>query len=182
MSPSRCRLLPLIVAHLFTLFLVLGMMPSNAGAKKTDSEKSTDANSKTEEKKDQDQDKDKDKDEKSKDEKSKEEKGTDDKSKLEIRNNAASLLVNLLGDEKNLSKILILHHGSAPLEKLVKSISKMADKDSKQLEALAKTDSSLDLHTMQLPPGETAAREAISKMQEHDLIFSSGKNSSCACC
>ena len=36
----------------------------------------------------------------------------EDKSKIEVRNNAASLLADLLGDEKNVSKILIIKHNS----------------------------------------------------------------------
>src|ERR1700733_536367 len=64
----------------------------------------------------------------------------EDSSKVELRNNAASLLADLLADEKNLGKILIIKHNSPQLGRLVKSISKTADDGSKQLEALAKND------------------------------------------
>jgi len=99
----------------------------------------------------------------------------DKKDKIEVRNNAASLLADLLGDEKNVSKILIIKHNSAELGRLIKSISKTAGSESDKLEALAKDDPTLNLHALQLPPGEIATRAAISKTKEHELIFSSGE-------
>jgi hypothetical protein len=83
--------------------------------------------------------------------------------KIEVRNNAASLLADLLGDEKNVSKLLIIKHGSPETEQLIKTISKAADDGGKQLDALAKADSALKLDAMQLPPGEKDARDAESK-------------------
>jgi hypothetical protein len=98
-----------------------------------------------------------------------------DKNKIEVRNNAASLLADLLGDEKNVSKILIIKHNSPELGILIKYISKTAEDGAKQLETLAKEDPSLNLHALQLPPGETATRAAIAKTKERELIFSSGE-------
>jgi len=95
--------------------------------------------------------------------------------KIEVRNNAASLLADLLGNEKNVSKILIIKHNSAELGRLIKLISKTAGDGAQELQALAKRDTTLDLHTLQLPPGEVATRAAISKTMEHELIFSSGE-------
>lgn len=98
-----------------------------------------------------------------------------DTGKIEVRNNAASLLADLLGDEKNVSKILIIKHNSPELGRLIKAISKTAGDGAEQLETLAKEDPTLNLHALQLPPGETATRAAISKTKEHELIFSSGE-------
>jgi hypothetical protein len=98
-----------------------------------------------------------------------------DKSKIEVRNNAASLLADLLGDEKNVSKLLIIKRNSAELGRLIKSISKTAGDGAEQLETLAKNDSTLNLHALQLPPGEIATRAAMSKTREHELLFSSGE-------
>jgi hypothetical protein len=91
------------------------------------------------------------------------------------RNNAASLLANLLGDEKNLSKLLIIKGNTEELGKLVKELSKTAGAGSDQLEKLAKQDKTLDLHAERLPPGEKAAREAESKTSEYRLLHSSGR-------
>jgi hypothetical protein len=93
---------------------------------------------------------------------------------IEVRNNAASLLADLLGDEKNVSKLLILKHASPQTEQLIKTISKAADDSGKQLDSLAKADNALKLDAMQLPPGEKEARDGESKTKEHELLFSSG--------
>jgi hypothetical protein len=98
-----------------------------------------------------------------------------DKSKIEVRNNAASLLSDLLSDEKSVSKLLIIKHNSAELGRLIKAISKTANDGAEQLEALAKNDKTLNLHALQLPPGEMATRAAMSKTREHELLFSSGQ-------
>lgn len=94
--------------------------------------------------------------------------------KVAVRNNAASLLQDLQGNEKNLSKIFIIKHQPENFESLVKNIAKAADDGRKDLDELAKGDKSLDLKALQLPPGETAVREAISKTQEHELLSASG--------
>lgn len=97
-----------------------------------------------------------------------------DDNKIELRNNAASLLADLLGQEKDVSKILIVKHPSPGIEKLIKAISKTADEGSNRLETLAKNDKALNLHALQLPPGETATRAAVSKTEEHELILTFG--------
>jgi hypothetical protein len=94
--------------------------------------------------------------------------------RIAARNNAASLLADLLGDEKNVGKLLIIKHGSPETDQLIKTISKTADDGRKQLEELAKVDHALKLDAMQLLPGEKGARDGESKTKEHELLFSSG--------
>jgi hypothetical protein len=53
---------------------------------------------------------------------------------LEIRNNAASLLYDLLNDEKNVSEILIIKYNSEELGQLIKVIAETAAADQKQLD------------------------------------------------
>lgn len=93
-----------------------------------------------------------------------------------VRNNAASLLSQLLGEEKNVSKILIVKGSSDDLRSLIKTISLTAADGEKRLEDLARLDPTLDLRRFDLPAGEKAAREAESKTEEHQLLFSSGAN------
>ena len=93
---------------------------------------------------------------------------------LRARNNSASLLYNLLGDEKNVSKLFIIKKGRKELQELIKSISTTAGDGAKQLEALAKGDPTLNLHATELPPGEAATRKAIAKTNEHELLHTSG--------
>lgn len=99
-----------------------------------------------------------------------------DAKKIELRNNAASLLADLLDDEKNVSKVLIIKRNSTALGELIKAISKTTGDGEKQLETLAKNDPTLNLKALQLPPGEKATRDAVSKTKEHELLFSSGEN------
>lgn len=99
-----------------------------------------------------------------------------DSQKIALRNNAVSLLYDLLGDEKNVSKVLFIKHNNEELGRLIKSVSAASKDAAKQLTELAKTDPTLDLKTMQLPVGEVAARKAIAKTKEHELLSSSGGN------
>jgi hypothetical protein len=91
---------------------------------------------------------------------------------LSIRNNSLALLADLLGDEKNLSKILIVKHHSDELAKLVKDISQTAGDGAKMLDDLAKADPGINLKGTGLPPGEAATRKAISKTKESLLLHS----------
>jgi hypothetical protein len=91
---------------------------------------------------------------------------------LPIRNNALALLDDLLNDEKNVSKILIIKHNSDELGKLIKTISETAGNGAKMLDEFAKSSGGLDLKRTDLPPGEAATRKAISKTKEHLLLSS----------
>ncbi|MGA2244277.1 MAG: hypothetical protein ABSH48_04680 [Verrucomicrobiota bacterium] len=98
-----------------------------------------------------------------------------DAARLQLRNNAASLLHDLLGDEKNVGKVFIVKNGRE-IEPLVKLIASAADTNEKRLEQMAQEDPALNITALELPPGEKAARDAIAKSKEHDLLFSSGVN------
>jgi hypothetical protein len=91
---------------------------------------------------------------------------------LQTRNNAMALLDDLLGDEKNVSKVLIIKRNSDELGILMKDISKTAGDGAKMLEALAKPEPGLNLKATDLPPGEAATRKAIGKIKEHLLLHS----------
>jgi hypothetical protein len=91
---------------------------------------------------------------------------------LQTRNNALALLHDLLNDEKHLSKVLVIKRESSDLDRLVKSISKTANDGVKLLESTAKHIPDLNLAALNLPPGEAAARKAIAKAKEHQLLHS----------
>ncbi len=95
--------------------------------------------------------------------------------KIALRNNAASLLYDLLNDEKNVGKILIIKFDRPQLHQLIKAISTMAGSAADRLTELAKADPTLNLHDLGLPAGETAVRDAIAKTKEHDLLLTSDK-------
>jgi hypothetical protein len=96
--------------------------------------------------------------------------------KLQMRNNSASLLYDLLGDEKNVGKVLVIKGNREELHRLIKTISAASGEGAKRLEKMAKGDPTLNLHAIELPTGEKATRDAISKTKEHELLFSSGEN------
>lgn len=86
------------------------------------------------------------------------------------RNNALALLNDLLNDEKNVSKILIIKRNSDELKELIKDISDAAGNGAKLLKSFAEKDPSIQLTATDLPPGEAATRKSISKAKEHDLL------------
>jgi hypothetical protein len=79
-------------------------------------------------------------------------------------------LDDLLNDEKNVSKILIIKHNSDELGKLIKDISETSGNGAKMIEEFSKSVGGLDLKRLDLPPGEAATRKAISKTKEHLLL------------
>jgi hypothetical protein len=96
--------------------------------------------------------------------------------KLQTRNNAASLLSDLLKDEQNVGKVFIVKNASPEVTDLVKLIGATAATHERELEELATNDPALNLSEMDLPPGEMAARDGTAKSKEHDLLLSSDSN------
>ena len=96
--------------------------------------------------------------------------------KLVLRNNAASLLAQLLDDEKGAHYILIIKGHREELQQLIKKISAAADAGANELMAMAKIDPALNLHALDLPAGEKATRAAIETTKEHELLFTSGED------
>jgi len=94
--------------------------------------------------------------------------------RIQVRNNASSLLAQLLDEEKNVSKILIVKRGSRELSGLIKAISTAAADGGERIKVLAQHDPTLDLRRQDLPAGEKATRDAEGKTEEYELLFSSG--------
>jgi hypothetical protein len=92
----------------------------------------------------------------------------------DLRNNTYSLLYDLLQDERHLSKLLIIKRESRELKDLVKRISDMAGDGADRLKTMAKTDRSLHLLSVSLPPGEAATRKAIADTKKSLLLGQSG--------
>ena len=94
--------------------------------------------------------------------------------KLALRNNAASLLDQLLSDEKGAHYILLIKGHREELQQLIKKISVTADAGANELAVMAKNDPALNLHALDLPVGEKATRAAIESTKEHELLFATG--------
>lgn len=94
--------------------------------------------------------------------------------KIQVRNNAASLLWDLLNDEKNVGKVLIVKKAEPKVAELIKLIAATAAFQQGQLAQLATNDAELQLQQKNLPPGEEAARKATARTKEHELLFATG--------
>ena len=90
------------------------------------------------------------------------------------RNNSASLLYEIVSDEKHLSKLLIIKRDRKELHELVKKISETSATTAEVLEKFAKEDTQFDLKQPNLPPAEIATRELQSKTLTKELLHSSG--------
>jgi hypothetical protein len=86
-----------------------------------------------------------------------------------------ALLFGLLGDEKDVSKLLIIKRERAELRDLIRAISETTGRAHAQLEKLAKADRSLNIKDNGLPPAEVEARKTITKACAKELLTESGK-------
>ena len=91
-----------------------------------------------------------------------------------LRNNAASLLYELLGDERNVNKLLLIKRESPELQSLIKTISSVCAGAQDRLDREAQSDRSLSFKSTDLPPGENAFREAEAKARALLLLRSGG--------
>jgi hypothetical protein len=88
----------------------------------------------------------------------------------QIRSDCYSLLYDLLQDEKNLDKLLIVKRESPELRKQVKAIATAAASGAKQLESYAMADSTINLKAQYLPAGEIAVRKAVADTKKKVLL------------
>jgi hypothetical protein len=91
-----------------------------------------------------------------------------------IRDNCVALLDDLLGEEKHLSKVLLVKWETPKLEELVKDISHTAAEGSDFLKTLRPKEHGNDAPPTFLPPGEKAVREAIAKTKKDQLLGNKG--------
>jgi hypothetical protein len=84
-----------------------------------------------------------------------------------------ALLFDLLGDEQNLSKLLIIKRDRPELKKLVKAISESAGKAHKELEKLGKH-GEINLKEHGLPDAEVQTRKSISQEKAKTLLAEKG--------
>ena len=86
-----------------------------------------------------------------------------------------ALLYDLMGDEKNVSKIRFIKHERPELRELIIEISTRCNHAHKALEAFGKADPSLNLKDLGLPADEVVTRKAISKSKTSALLHGKGK-------
>jgi hypothetical protein len=86
-----------------------------------------------------------------------------------------ALLFGLLGDEKDVAKLLVIKRERAELRDLVKAIAETAGRAHKQLEDFAKTDRTLNLTRQGLSPAEATTRASIARAKGKELLTEAGK-------
>jgi hypothetical protein len=90
------------------------------------------------------------------------------------RNEGYNLLYSLMGDEKNVSKLLLIKRETADVGQVIKEISRAAAAAQDRLESFAKSDARLNLKLNALPVTEQKTRDSISSMRSKELLLSSG--------
>jgi len=88
----------------------------------------------------------------------------------QTRVNSYSLLHQLLAQQRNVDKLLLIKLESAELKRLLKSIAATSGFGADRLEEFARQDRSIRLDQISLPPGETATRDAIASTKKKELL------------
>ena len=95
--------------------------------------------------------------------------------KIRVRNEGYSLLYQLLNQESDAAKILIIKHADRPIADIIKEIASTSGQAKKELELFQKNDRHLNLKVPHLPESELKTRAAIETTVTKQLLFSSGK-------
>jgi hypothetical protein len=86
-----------------------------------------------------------------------------------------ALLYELLGQEKDVSKLLIVKRERDDFEAVIDAIAETAGRAYEDLGELGEADPSLNLTDTRLPAGERAARESISASKRNALLTENGE-------
>jgi hypothetical protein len=90
------------------------------------------------------------------------------------RNQGYTLLYELLSDEKDVSKILLIKRESSATGDLIREIARTASDARKQLEQFAGKNAAIDLKTHSLPAIEAITRKSIADARAKELLRASG--------
>jgi hypothetical protein len=86
------------------------------------------------------------------------------------RNNAYSLLHQLLGEQKDVSLLRLIKREDVDLKELTKKIAKTSGIGEQLLEELGRKDPTIKLEEIDLPSGELATRDAIAATKKKELL------------
>jgi hypothetical protein len=87
-----------------------------------------------------------------------------------------ALLHELLGNEKDVAKLLVIKQAPKPLEQTIDAISDLAREAYARLDELADAAPAVDLTDTGLPADERRARDAIAAMRRDQLLAASGRD------
>jgi hypothetical protein len=92
-----------------------------------------------------------------------------------VRNEGYGLLYQLLSQESNAAKLLIIKHADPPVADVIKEIASTCSQAKKELEQFHEKDRHLSLEMTHLPEIEQKTRAAIESTVTKQLLFSSDK-------
>lgn len=92
-----------------------------------------------------------------------------------VRNEGYSLLYQLLSQESDVAKILIIKHTEPPVTDAIKEIATTSGQAKKALELFHEKDRHLNFEMTNLPQIEQKTRAAIESTETKQLLFSNGK-------
>ena len=92
-----------------------------------------------------------------------------------VRNEGYSLLYQLICQESDADKLLIIKHADPPIAEIIKKIASTCGQAKKELEAFHEIDRHFRLKMTHLPEIEQKSRAAIETTVTKQLLFSSGK-------
>ncbi|HEX4342333.1 MAG TPA: hypothetical protein VH255_03025 [Verrucomicrobiae bacterium] len=93
-----------------------------------------------------------------------------------VADNGYALLYDLMGNEKDVSKLSIIKHEHEDFHTLISDISKRCGEAYDQMTALGKADASLKLTNTGLPLAETLTRKHEGSARGKQLLLTRGKN------
>jgi hypothetical protein len=92
-----------------------------------------------------------------------------------VRNEGYSLLYQLMSQESDVAKILIIKHTEPPVNDVIKEIASTCNQAKKELDVFHERDQHLSFEMTNLPQDEQKTRAAIESTVTKQLLFSSGK-------
>jgi len=95
--------------------------------------------------------------------------------KARVRNEGYSLLYQLMSQDSDVAKILIIKHADPPVADVIKEIASTCGQAKKELEQFHEKDRHLSFEMTNLPQIEQKTRAAIESTVTKQLLFSSGK-------
>jgi len=90
-------------------------------------------------------------------------------------NEGYSLLHQLMSDESDVSKMLIIKHADEPVAGAVKEISGACKSAISRMDDFPKADARIEFDVPDLPRVEQESRDLDSSLEEKELLFSGGK-------
>ena len=90
------------------------------------------------------------------------------------RNQGFSLLYDLVSDEKNVDKLLLIKSETPEVQTVIRKIAAASGNAASRLEEFAKKDSSIDLKVESLPVAEQKTRSSIASSKTKSLLLSTG--------